>query len=82
MSITVPLRVNAEQIEVPADWTVRDLVTERLGRQIGEDGRAEDGSPLGVAVALDDAVVPRSRWGATALAGSARCEIVTAAQGG
>lgn len=82
MSTALPLRVNAEQIDVPVGWTVRDLVAERLGRPVGDDGRAEDGSPLGIAVALDDAVVPRSRWGTTALAGSARCEIVTAAQGG
>lgn len=82
MTSTIPLTVNAEDLAVPADWTVRDLVADRVGQVIGDDGRAADGEALGVAVAVDDAVVPRSRWAATALAGGARCEIVTAVQGG
>ncbi|GAA1298851.1 MULTISPECIES: sulfur carrier protein ThiS [Brachybacterium] len=82
MTSIIPLTVNAEDQSVPSGWTVRDLVAARLGQSVGEDGRAADGSPLGVAVALDDAVIPRSRWSATALADGARCEIVTAVQGG
>lgn len=78
----IPLTVNGESAEVPEGWTVRDLVAERIGHDVGEDGRALDGRPLGVAVALDDAVVPRSRWAATPLAAGARCEFVTAVQGG
>lgn len=80
--MTITLSVNAEEVEVPAAWTVRDLVAHRLGQQVGEDGRSADGGALGVAVALDDAVVPRSRWSATPLAAGARCEFVTAVQGG
>ncbi|MGY5765229.1 sulfur carrier protein ThiS [Brachybacterium sp. DNPG3] len=79
---TIALTVNAEEAEVPAIWTVRDLVAERLGQEVGEDGRAADGGALGVAVALDDAVVPRSRWAATPLSAGVRCEFVTAVQGG
>ncbi|EWS82091.1 sulfur carrier protein ThiS [Brachybacterium phenoliresistens] len=78
----IPVTINGEPAEVPAGWTVRDLVADRIGHPVGEDGRALDGRALGVAVALDDTVVPRSRWAATALAADARCEFVTAVQGG
>ena len=80
MSITIT--VNGERAQLAEDATVRDLVSGRLGSPIGEDGRAEDGSPLGVAVALDDVVVPRSRWSTTSVPEGSRCEIVTAVQGG
>lgn len=36
----------------------------------------------GVAIALDDAVVPKGRWATMALASQARVEILTAVQGG
>jgi sulfur carrier protein len=39
-------------------------------------------SPDGIAVALNDEVVPRSAWTATELADHDRVEIVTAAAGG
>ncbi len=37
---------------------------------------------VGVAVAVDGAVVPRSRWSATTLGDGQAVEIVTAVQGG
>ena len=80
--MTISLTINGETAEAPDGWTVRDLVAERTGRQVGEDGRASDGSPLGVAVAINDSVIPRSRWGQTLLVAGARCEFVTAVQGG
>ncbi|WP_163506838.1 sulfur carrier protein ThiS [Fodinicola acaciae] len=36
----------------------------------------------GIAVALDDAVVPRSEWGTTYVPDGGRVEILTATQGG
>ena len=36
----------------------------------------------GVAAALNDTVVPRTRWSATALADGDRVEVLTAVQGG
>ncbi|MER7315671.1 MULTISPECIES: sulfur carrier protein ThiS [Streptomyces] len=36
----------------------------------------------GVAAAVNEAVVPRGRWAATALAGGDRVEVLTAVQGG
>lgn len=80
--MSIALTLNGEPAEVPDGWTVRDLVADRLGHPIGDDGRALDGAALGVAVAVDDAVVPRSRWATRELAADARCELVTAVQGG
>ncbi|BBA96793.1 hypothetical protein RVR_2255 [Actinacidiphila reveromycinica] len=39
-------------------------------------------APSGVAAALNETVVPRSRWAATRLAEGDRVEILTAVQGG
>lgn len=63
------LTVNDEEMQVDDRMTVTALL-ERLG--IPEKG---------IAVAVDWAVVPRSRWD-TALSDGARVEVVTAVQGG
>ncbi|MEW2156768.1 sulfur carrier protein ThiS [Streptomyces sp. NPDC007189] len=39
-------------------------------------------SPSGVAAAVNETVVPRARWAATALAEGDRIEVLTAVQGG
>nr|WP_073497546.1 sulfur carrier protein ThiS [Actinacidiphila paucisporea] len=39
-------------------------------------------APSGVAAALNDTVVPRTRWSATPLADGDRVEVLTAVQGG
>ncbi|MFE1029179.1 sulfur carrier protein ThiS [Streptomyces sp. NPDC058818] len=39
-------------------------------------------APSGVAAALNETVVPRARWSATALADGDRVEVLTAVQGG
>jgi sulfur carrier protein len=39
-------------------------------------------APSGVAAALNETVVPRTRWSATALAEGDRVEVLTAVQGG
>jgi sulfur carrier protein len=59
---------NAEQLDTGT--TVADVV-ERWAR-----------SPIGVAVAVNEAVVTRAEWPATALAEGDRVEILTAVQGG
>ncbi|MEB4208488.1 sulfur carrier protein ThiS [Mycobacterium sp. 94-17] len=61
--------VNEQQVDVDANVTVAALL-----RSLGFPDR-------GVAVAMDDAVLPRSRW-TTELFDGARLEIVTAVQGG
>lgn len=78
----ITLRLNGEELSLPDRATVRDAVATLTGRDIGADGRADDGGTLGVAVAVDGTVVPRSRWSATPLAGGQAVEIVTAVQGG
>ena len=62
--------VNGEPRELPADATVSSLVA-RLG-----------GGDRGVAVAIGEAVVPRSAWDTTALSEGAAVEVLTAVQGG
>ncbi len=61
--------VNDEAVEVPEQTTVAALL-EALGFP-----------DKGIAVAVDWAVIPRSRW-QTTLADGARVEVVTAVQGG
>ncbi|MCF4007266.1 sulfur carrier protein ThiS [Corynebacterium uropygiale] len=65
--------INGEPYEPAAGESIRDLVEARTGKPVTE-------GPLGIAVAQDGAVVPRSRWAETPVAGS--IEIVTAVQGG
>jgi sulfur carrier protein len=62
--------VNGQRWELPAGATLADLL-ERLGVPA-----------LGVAVALDGAVVARTSWPDTALHDGASVEVLTAAQGG
>ncbi|OIK29472.1 thiamine biosynthesis protein ThiS [Streptomyces malaysiense] len=40
------------------------------------------GAPAGVAAAVNETVVPRTRWAGTALAEGDRVEVLTAVQGG
>ena len=61
--------VNAEQLEVDDQTTVAALL-----QSLGYPDR-------GIAVALDQAVLPRSSW-ATALSDGAQLEVLTAVQGG
>lgn len=63
------ISVNEEQLQVDDQTTVAALLT-RLGYP-----------DRGIAVALDQAVLPRSRW-ATTLSDGARLDVVTAVQGG
>ncbi|WP_377272037.1 sulfur carrier protein ThiS [Peterkaempfera sp. SMS 1(5)a] len=66
----IDLSVNGEPRSVPGGATLADVVA------------ALSTAPSGVAAAVNEAVVPRSAWGATALAADDRIEILTAVQGG
>lgn len=72
--------VNGEPYQGGAEETLLDLLARHTGRELTADGRAADGSRLGIAVAVDGAVVRRSRWATTPVAGA--IDIVTAVQGG
>ncbi|WP_026538542.1 sulfur carrier protein ThiS [Arthrobacter sp. 9MFCol3.1] len=76
------IRLNGTEQSVSDGASVSTLVSQLTGRSIGPDGRAADGRKLGVAVARNAEVVPRSQWHATALADGDDVELVTAVQGG
>jgi len=76
------VRINEQHVKLPEDATVVDAVAQTTGRSLNADGTPADGGRLGVAVAINAAVVPRSRWSATTLTGGEDIEIVTAVQGG
>jgi sulfur carrier protein len=63
------VRVNADDLEVDDQMTVAALL-----QSLGYPDR-------GIAVAVDQAVIPRSAW-ATTLSDGAKVEVVTAVQGG
>ncbi|MEB3031257.1 sulfur carrier protein ThiS [[Mycobacterium] nativiensis] len=63
------INVNEKQVEVAEATTVAALLA-----SLGYPDR-------GIAVAIDQAVLPKSRW-ATALCDGAQLEVVTAVQGG
>jgi len=65
----VKIRVNADDLEVDEHTTVVALL-----QSLGYPDR-------GIAVAVDQAVLPRSAW-ATTLSDGAQLEVVTAVQGG
>lgn len=67
---TLDVVVNGVAQTVGAGSSVADLV----GRLVT--------SPAGVAVAVDNEVVPRSSWSTSLISDGARVEIVTAMQGG
>ncbi|MFJ3702098.1 MULTISPECIES: sulfur carrier protein ThiS [Streptomyces] len=66
----VHVSVNGERRALPSG-TALDTLVAQLTR-----------APSGVAAAVNEAVVPRSRWSATALADGDRVEVLTAVQGG
>ena len=72
--------VNGEAYTPEQDETILGLVARHSGRQLNEDGTPADGSRLGIAVAVDGAVVRRGQWATTPAAGA--IDIVTAVQGG
>ncbi len=54
----------------------------REGTTVGELLAQEGIAPVNVAVAVDDTVVPKSRWAETAVAAGARVLVIRAVQGG
>lgn len=74
--------LNGERRILNPGETVLLLISELTGAAIEADGLTSDGRRLGVAVALNGAVVPRSLWAQTFLVTGDDIEVVTAAQGG
>lgn len=76
------ITLNGNSHTVADGASITTLVSEVTGRALAADGRAADGRKLGLAVAHNAQVVPRSLWFATALAEDDDVELVTAVQGG
>ena len=76
------IKLNGSEHAVADDASVSTLVSAITGRVLDHRGQAADGGKLGVAVARNSEVVPRSQWAATPLADGDELELVTAVQGG
>lgn len=73
---TLEVLANGEALAVPRGATVADLAD----RLLEASGGAEQAR--GVAVAVDDEVVPRGAWSSTALRAGARVEVLHVVAGG
>ena len=76
------IKLNGEDHTLSNGASVTTLVSHITGRDVDSKGQAADGRKIGVAVARNSEVVPRSQWAATTLAEGDELEIVTAVQGG
>ena len=73
----ISVRVNGDVHRLDAGTTVTDVVATVRPAAVDDSGRAR-----GVAVAVDEQVVPRPQWDATTLDDGAVVEIVSATPGG
>lgn len=76
------ITLNGSRHAVADDASITTLISQITGRPLAANGQATDGQKLGVAVAHNSEVVPRSQWYVTALAEGDDIELVTAVQGG
>jgi sulfur carrier protein len=76
------ININGTAQPLAAGTTVADLVTAMTGKSLLANGQAADGGRLGVAVARNSDIVPRSQWASTSVQNNDQLEIVTAVQGG
>ena len=75
MQHIMQLSVNGAPSQIAEGATVADLVVSLVEA-------ARDGKKGGIAVAVNETVVPRASWDGTPLAAGDRVEILTAVQGG
>lgn len=76
------IELNGATHPLASGSTLAGLIAEVTGRELLPSGRPTDGGRLGVAVARNSGIVPRSLWSTTALEVNDDIEIVTAVQGG
>ncbi|GAA3326811.1 sulfur carrier protein ThiS [Paeniglutamicibacter sulfureus] len=76
------IQLNGAPRPLAAGTTLAELVTDVTGRELLPTGKPADGGRLGVAVARNSGIVPRSQWSVTELEQHDDIEIVTAVQGG
>ncbi|MDR6506360.1 sulfur carrier protein ThiS [Arthrobacter oryzae] len=76
------IKLNGTVHAVEDGASVTTLISQVTGRNLAPNGQAADGQKLGVAVARNSEVVPRSQWSITPLTEGDDVELVTAVQGG
>lgn len=76
------IQLNGAPRPLAAGTNLAELVTDVTGRELLPTGKPADGGRLGVAVARNSGIVPRSQWSVTELEQHDDIEIVTAVQGG
>ena len=79
--MTVRISINGEARELTAGTTVAEVVAE-LAPQPDHGTAQPRATARGIAVAVNDEVVPRTAWPDTVLAEADRVEVLTAVQGG
>jgi sulfur carrier protein len=79
--MTVRVSINGEARELTAGTTVAEVVAE-LAPQSDHGTAPPRATARGIAVAVNDEVVPRTAWPDTVLAEADRVEVLTAVQGG
>lgn len=76
------IELNGATRALASGTTLAQLVAEVTGRELLPTGQPSDGGRLGVAVARNSGIIPRSQWAKTELEARDDIEIVTAVQGG
>lgn len=66
------IKINGESVEVIEKQNLSVLIKQRMNND----------EPRGIAVALNDYIVPKSKWGETEVKENDNIEIVHAVQGG
>ena len=80
--MTLRVSINGESRDLALGTTVADVVAELAPMPGGGTTAAPDATTRGIAVAVNDEVVPRTAWPDTVLAEADRVEVLTAVQGG
>lgn len=79
---SISIIFNSQQVQLEAGTSLREFISAQIGKELDADSKAVDGSKLGVAAAVNGAVIPRCSWNSKALEDGHSIELVTAAQGG
>ncbi|MFW0178851.1 sulfur carrier protein ThiS [Rothia sp. P7208] len=80
--MNITLTINGAEHTYTTPQTIKKLVEDTINTALNNQGNTQDGTPLGIAVALNDTVLPRNQWAHTTANHHDRLEIITAVQGG
>lgn len=79
---SIGIKFNSRELNLDEGITLREFISMQIGKDLDSNSAAVDGSKLGIAAAVNGAVIPRSAWNNYTLAEGHSIELVTAAQGG